>query len=241
MKIKNFTITLLLFIFSTTICNGQAAILVLIFGDKVASENFHLSLDVGANTSFYQNAPGDVQIGWNFGLGTHTKISDKFQLVAEFKMISDRSRRNTPKILPVPNFADSLISEINTSWSVRYFDVPILVRYSVSDSWHFGTGPQFSFLNQATEITELDLKNGNEATINQDIKNSFRSVNYNWAFEVVKSFGKVREGKGLDLRLRYVMGLSNSFSDNVSLSSNINVLQFIVTIPFIEVPAPKSN
>ena len=239
MNFKKLTITALLLIFNYSICNGQAAILVLIFGDKVASENFHLSLDVGANSSFYQNAPGDVQLGWNFGLGTHTKISDRLQLVAEFKMISDRSRRNTPKILPVPDFADSLISEINTSWSVRYFDVPILVRYSLSDSWHISTGPQFSFLNKATEVTEVDLKNGNEATVNQNIKNSFRKVNYNWAFEVVKSFGKVREGKGLDLRLRYVLGLSNSFEDNVSVSSNINVLQFIVTIPFIEATASK--
>ncbi|NME70782.1 outer membrane beta-barrel protein [Flammeovirga aprica] len=240
MRLQKIITTLLISLFTASICHGQAAILVLIFGDKVASENFHLSLDVGANTSFYSNAPGDVKVGWNFGLGTHTKISDKFQLVAEFKMISDRGRRNTTKILPIPNFADSLISEINTSWDIRYFDVPILVRYSVSDSWHFGTGPQFSFLNKATEITELDLKNGNEATINQDIKNSFKTVNYNWAFEVVKSFGKVREGKGLDLRLRYVFGLSNVVNDNASVSSRADILQFIVTIPFIETQ-PKSN
>ncbi|WP_044211684.1 porin family protein [Flammeovirga sp. OC4] len=226
--------TIAFILFSISICHGQAAILVLIFGDKVASEKFHLSLDVGANASFYENAPGDVQMGWNFGLGTHTKISEKFQLVAEFKMISDRSRRNTPKILPVSEFADSLISEINTSWNIRYIDVPILVRYSVSDSWHFSTGPQISFLNRATEITELDLKNGNEATINQDIKNAFRSVNYSWAFEVVKSFGKVREGKGLDFRLRYVLGLSNVAAKDATVSSRVDVLQFIVTIPFIE-------
>ncbi|NLR91809.1 outer membrane beta-barrel protein [Flammeovirga agarivorans] len=230
---KFFLISILLTA-SVTVSYGQAAILVLIFGDKVASENFHLSLDVGANTSFYENAPGDTQIGWNFGLGTHTKISDKFQLVGEFKMVSDRSRRNTPRILPVPDFADTLISKSSTSWDVRYFDIPILVRYSLSDSWHLSTGPQFSFKAKATEITELDLTNGNEATINQNIKDSFRSVNYNWAFEVVKSFGKVREGKGLDVRLRYVLGMSNVFSDQVSLTSRVDVLQFIVTIPFIE-------
>ncbi|KXX69345.1 porin family protein [Flammeovirga sp. SJP92] len=240
MQLLKITTLLLFFIIKSSICQGQAAILVLIFGDKVASEKFHLSLDAGANTTFYENAPGDVKVGFNFGLGTHTKISDKFQLVAEFKMISDRSRRNTPKILPVPEFADSLIAEKNTSWNIRYFDVPILVRYSVSDSWHFSTGPQFSFLNRATEITELDLKNGNEATINQDIKNSFKTVNYNWAFEVVKSFGKVREGKGIDLRLRYVLGLSNVASNEASVSSRADLLQFIITIPFIETQS-KSN
>ncbi|OHX64430.1 outer membrane beta-barrel protein [Flammeovirga pacifica] len=234
MNIRQLTITALLLLFNVSICNGQAAILVLIFGDKVASENFHLSLDVGANTTFYENSPGDVKMGWNFGLGTHTKLAEKWQLVGEFKMISDRSRRNTPRILPVPDFADSLISQKTTSWDIRYFDVPILVRYSISDKWHIGTGPQFSFLSKSTEVTELDLTNGNNATINQDTKSYLKNVNYNWTMEIVHSFGKVREGKGIDLRLRYVMGLANVFNDNVALQSKTSVLQFIVTLPFIE-------
>lgn len=226
----------IIFIFANlSICTAQAAILVLIFGDKVASENFHLSLDVGANASFYENAPGDVRAGWNFGLGTHTKISEKFQLVAEFKMLSDRSRKNTPRILPVPDFADSLISTTSTSWNVNNFDVPILLRYSASEKWHFSTGPMFSFVGRASEVTDVDLTNGNTATVNQDIKNAFKSVAYNWSIEAVRSFGNVRQGKGLDIRLRYNFGLSNAMSDAVSFSSKINVFQFIVTIPFIEV------
>lgn len=235
MNLRKLVLFISFTLFNVGFCHAQAAILVLIFGDKVASENFHLSLDVGANGTFYSNAPGDVKAGLNFGLGTHTKISDKFQLVAEFKMISDRSRSNTPRILPIPEFADSLISTSSTSWSVNNFDVPILVRYSVSDKWHFSTGPMFSFRGRAEEITDVDLTNGNTATFNQDVKDYFKPVSYNWSFEVVRSFGKVREGKGLDLRLRYNLSMSNVMSDQVSFESHADVLQFIVSIPFIEV------
>ena len=40
-------ITLTFLLFSSSVMKGQAALLVLIFGDKVATENFHFSLKLG--------------------------------------------------------------------------------------------------------------------------------------------------------------------------------------------------
>ena len=43
--------SLVLVLASSGIAHSQAALFVLIFGDKVASEKFHLSLDAGVNIS----------------------------------------------------------------------------------------------------------------------------------------------------------------------------------------------
>ena len=56
-------------LFSGT-ASGQAALLVLIFGEKAATENFHFSLKAGVNYSIINGyEEGTNRIGANFGLG----------------------------------------------------------------------------------------------------------------------------------------------------------------------------
>lgn len=58
---------------------GQAALIVLILGDKVATENFHLSIDGAINLSSFPGlAEGKMGGGLNFGLGTHIKLGEKW-------------------------------------------------------------------------------------------------------------------------------------------------------------------
>ena len=54
-KITLLFLTIIMMGVYTTRVNAQAALLVLLFGDKVASENFYFSLKLGAN---YSNLTG---------------------------------------------------------------------------------------------------------------------------------------------------------------------------------------
>jgi len=71
--------------------NGQAALFILLFGDKVASQKFHLSMHGGINISnFCGLDDGKSLIGLYFGLGSHLKLSDNWYLVPEFKPVSTK-------------------------------------------------------------------------------------------------------------------------------------------------------
>lgn len=65
--------------FIMTVSYGQAALLVLILGDKVATEKFHLSIDGALNISSLPDFnPGETIIGVNFGLGTHIMLNEEW-------------------------------------------------------------------------------------------------------------------------------------------------------------------
>jgi hypothetical protein len=83
---------------------GQAAIIVLILGDKVATEQFHLSIDGAINISSLQGLDeGKTSGGVNFGLGTHIKLGDKWHLKPEFKPLSRKGAKYVNSITSVPD------------------------------------------------------------------------------------------------------------------------------------------
>ena len=67
---------------SSNLVNGQAAILALIFGDKVASENFNLSMEIGGSLTHYSNLENfdRTRLGINFGISGNIKLSERFYL-----------------------------------------------------------------------------------------------------------------------------------------------------------------
>ena len=71
--------------FSSGLVKGQAALLVLIFGEKAATENFHFSLMAGVNYSTISNIEeGNYRAGFTFGLVNNIKLTEKLSLLPEF-------------------------------------------------------------------------------------------------------------------------------------------------------------
>lgn len=211
---------------------AQAALLILIFGDDIASEKFHVSLDVGTSLANVQNTKGTLYPGLNVGLGAHYKLSEKVQLLGELKLKSGRTINDTEKLIPIPSYVDSLITEKNTKWKMNYVDVPIMVRYSINNNFHVASGPMVSFLYTADEITEYTAVDESEGYIERDVRTYLEPLQLAWCFDVSYSILSLRQGQGVDLRLRYNYGLSSTFTG--STGNRTDLYQFIVTVPFIK-------
>lgn len=72
-----------IFILGTSLYSvyAQATLIALLLGDKVATENFHLSVDIGMNISSLPNLePSGSTIGLYFGLGTFIKLNENGRL-----------------------------------------------------------------------------------------------------------------------------------------------------------------
>jgi hypothetical protein len=113
---------------------GQAALLVLIFGDKAATENFHFTLDAGVNLSSMPGVSGTTSAtGFYFGLGTYVKLNDKWAFTPEFKPLSPRGGQGFEKA-----FADTsgTVGSYATQLELNYIDIPLQFHRRLSDRHH---------------------------------------------------------------------------------------------------------
>jgi hypothetical protein len=216
---------------SSTVCNGQAALLVLLFGDKVATENFHVSIDGGLNISSLPGlAQGKPVYGFNFGLGTFIKLNDQWALTPEFKPLSSRGAKEVINILP----NDISIQNPKTDFITNYIDIPLLVRYKISNSFFIAAGPQISFLTSAHQKTTGTTTSGQEVSVTQDMKSLMHKESFMVPVEIGYSLSRKRGGKDMDLKVRYNIGVMEAFTATSLAESKNATLQFILAFPFIK-------
>jgi len=233
MKNKYIKSLLVLFLMTAnhSVSNAQAALLALIFGDKVASEKFHLSVDVGMN---FSSMPGlEKQKGTNglyFGLGTFIKLNDKWALTPEFKPISPRGAKD---VLPLRDYS-SVLTDVNYQLELNYIDVPILAQYKITPTFFVSTGPQISFLTSAKQVSEGKLPSGNSVDIEEKFKSDFNSVYFSVPLEIGYSLSNAHKGKGMDIKLRYNVGLSEMVKNANYGSSKGSTLQVFLSFPFVK-------
>ncbi|HWR99959.1 MAG TPA: hypothetical protein VN249_05050, partial [Prolixibacteraceae bacterium] len=109
-------------------CKAQAMYIVLIFGDKIATEQFHLTIDAGLNITGMPGLDGTKNlVGLYYGMGTFIKLSDKWALTPEFKPLSQRGARKVKPILEYPG-----IAEAEYKLRLNYIDFPVLLQYRIS-------------------------------------------------------------------------------------------------------------
>jgi len=237
---KKYLLTSLFGIFALSASYGQAGVLVLILGDKVATDNFYLSIDGTLNLS---TLPGldeyKMNVGVNYGLGVHIRLNDKWFLKPEFKPLS---RKGATKINPITSVpSDFTIDE--TRIKMNYIDFPILVQYNVSPKFFISAGPQISFITAAKQIMDGSKPDGLETTIKVNTTSFFNKTNFSFPVEAgycfilsnKKSTTKIR----VNVFARYEYDFLEIFKDPAVGSSKISLFQFGLSLPFIKSDTEK--
>ncbi len=209
---------------------SQAALLVLIFGDKVASEKFHLSIDGGLNFARMEGVgDSEAMAGLHFGLGTFTKLNERWVINAEFKPVSLRNQTDVIPINPIADFIPGARTDIRTN----YIDIPVLARYYYAKRFYAAAGAQISFLTMAEQETTGLLPSGAEATVIKSEKSSFSNVHFAIPFELGWVVQDTQNGQGIDLRIRYAQGVSDIFAKDYGEGRG-GLLQVLLTFPFVK-------
>ena len=228
---KKIVLLLSFFVCSISIVNGQAALIVLLLGDKVATEKFHLSVDAGLNIS---SMPGLKQQqsshGLYFGLGTFIKLNEKWALTPEFKPLSPRGAN---QVAPMRDYS-STVSSASYSFALNYIDVPVLVQYKLNEKLFASAGPQISFLTSATQVAAGNIPAGTTVDIKEKMKSNFSGTYFSFPIEAGYHVSDARKGKGMDLKIRYAFGLSNMIAAGNYGSSNRSTFQVFLSFPFIK-------
>ena len=235
-RLKWLLVTAALMGASATPANAQAALLVLLFGDKVASENFFFSLKFGANLGDVTGIDNtEMKLGWNFGLLGTIKLSDRLSLVPEFAPLSQKGAKNIPYVPSGDAALDNLIAPPDDArLNFNYIDIPVIAKYQIADRIAIGTGPQFGYLTSASFDYDRSLNDDDHLTYSQASQVTWNKFDAGWAFELMFSLGDARGGKGINVHARYTLGLLDTVKDNPGNAVKNSVFQFFVSFPFIE-------
>jgi Outer membrane protein beta-barrel domain len=218
--------------FTMTVSYGQAALIILILGDKVATEKFHLSMDGALNLTSFQNpGQGKSNLGINFGLGTHLKLGEKWNLQVEFKPLSQKGARSVNQIVLIP----SEIEEGNTRLKLNYIDVPVMIQYNIVKKLSVAAGPQISFLTKVSQVTDGTISGGN-VSIKQDTKSLYNNIDFSLPVELRYFISLHRKNTKVDVDIfvRYSYGFKEIYKDPAVGSAHISAFQFGLSFPFIK-------
>jgi hypothetical protein len=241
-KWKRLLLICLLGIFTVSASYGQAGLLVLIFGDKVASDNFYLSIDGALNIS---TLPGldeyKTNFGVNYGLGVHIKLGDKWYLKPEFKPLS---RKGATKVNPITAVAsDFTIDE--TKIKMNYIDFPVLVQYNITSKLFISAGPQVSFVTDVNQFIYGTQADGLETTVKANTTSFFNKTNFSFPVEAGYSFTLTNKKSTSKLKVnvfaRYEYGFIEIFKDPAVGSANVSLFQAGLSLPFIKSASEKAK
>jgi hypothetical protein len=218
---------------------AQAMYIVLIFGDKIATENFHLTIDAGMNITGMPGLGGTKNlIGLYYGMGTFIKLNDKWALTPEFKPLSQRGARKVEPLTVYPG-----VSDPSYKLRLNYIDFPLLVRYKISPKMYVSTGPQISLLGGAKQIAEGTTVEANtDIKVQEDVKKYFNKTYYSIPLEFGYLLPKVL-GKTIEFKVRYCIGLNEVIADSYRSygSTKYSMWQVMLSLPFVKTTSSKKE
>jgi len=228
-------ISLIFLLLSSSVVKGQAALLVLIFGEKAATENFHFSLKLGVNYSIIHGyEEGRNAASFNFGLVNNIRLTDKLTLVPEFIPVAARQVKDVPVITTGnPDLDDLLVEVESADRKFSYIDIPVLLKVKLSERFSIAAGPQISFLTGATDTYKSIPIEDVRLTTEVDIKSAVNKVDVGAAIDLSYILAHPKGGKGINLFLRYNKGFMNLAKESESTKYTSSMIQLGATFPFV--------
>jgi hypothetical protein len=217
---------------------SQAALLVLLFGEEVATENFFFSLKLGGNLSNMSGIDNTKSaLGLNFGLIVNMRLSDKVFLVPEFMPLSPKGAESIPfRTTGDPSLDQLILPATSTATQLNYIDIPVVVKYYLTKDLGIEAGPQVSILTSATDVFRGKIKEDDDLVFETDVKSRVNTIDVGLVAGATYSLWNARGGKGLYIHARYAYGLMDIVKDNQGDAIKNSTFQFAVSFPFINPP-----
>ncbi len=231
---KRHIICLFFFLLTSSLMQGQAAILALIFGDKVASENFNLGMEIGGNFTHYSDLENfdRTRLGINFGISGNIKVSDNFYISPSIFFLGNRNIKldNISAQTSSPSLNENF-NNVSAELNMNYYDVPILFSYlNKKGNLKYSLGPQISFL-KSSEMVYL----GEEGEFTEDFKYNTKSNDFGVIADIAYIFKNFNGSKDMHIHARYYYGTQDVFKSNFSNGTNkSSYFSVVLSFPFIK-------
>lgn len=204
-------------------------LIALVFGDKLNSPTTEFGLNVGLNYSTLTNI-NNVKYRTGFGIGTYFtwKFHDRWQLQPElfFRFSTGATK------LPPYGFADTILTQLtSTSTITRHSHsvaLPINIKYRVWKELRISFAPQILYLTANDDIFQKIVEKGGEILYKTENKSDMNRFDFGISAGI--SY-KLKQGKGVNLEVRYYAGFLDTDSKHLSDTNANRAFCFYVGIP----------
>lgn len=200
---KSLLIIITLFCFSAA---RSQVLISLIFGDKLNSEYLEFGLDGGVNFSTLSNLDG-TKSNIGFNLGFYFDIGSKkypnWMINTGVVVKSPMGADNLPVYSLNNEALDNVYVGGHVNREIRYFNVPILLKYKFKNHIFVKAGPEVALLANAfdefiKEIDDEDVKYKN------NIRDKIHVIDAGLAFGAGY---RLMGGNGMNIGITYYLGL----------------------------------
>jgi hypothetical protein len=214
---------------------GQLAhtqvLISLLFGDKLNSPTLKFGLDGGVNFSSLSNvSPSKYYTGFNLGFYFDILLKKEKNWYIHTGVLV-KSPLGVDGLTPysLNNEAmDSLFQNGSVSRQLRYFNVPVLVRYKFKCQMFVELGPVFSILYKANDVFKADIKDKEDLTYNNKILDKCNRMDVGGEAGIGYHLIK---GTGVNLGIRYYYGFVDLIKNNPDKSQLNSSFYLYASIP----------
>lgn len=200
----------LLLIGSLLICysvNAQV-ILSVIFGDKLNAPGVEFGLEAAVNYSRISNLESQTSnTAFNLGFYFDIQLKEQWNL---YTGVMVKSTLGSEDLTPADlSYLITSIDETDGQYDheLKYFLIPILIKYNLPNRIYFETGPQMGWLRKA-ELAYYETVDSRRTEIKEEITDQFNRFDAGF---VAGAGYKLMEGTGMTLGVKYYHGLVNVF------------------------------
>jgi len=198
-----------LLLFVTLFCINQVnsqVLISLIFGDKLNSPFLEFGLEGGVNFSTITDLESSgTNAGFNLGFyfDVRSRKNPAWMINTGVIVKSPMGARHIPVYALNDVNLDNTFADGNVNREIRYFNVPILIKYQFKNRIYLKTGPQFGLLASAFDEfkTEVDK---DDVVYKKNIRDQIRVIDAGIA---LGTGYHMNVGNGLNITVQYYYGL----------------------------------
>ncbi len=212
--------------------NAQAALFAILFGEKVASENFNVGMEFGIPYASISSASGtNAKTGITFGIAGNIKLNEHWSVHPTAYFLSRRGGKfDALSLISNDLELNAKFQNVPTELTLNYIDVPVFLNYRFTDSpFKIGIAPQISF------------RTGSQAIFSNaqgDFDASVKDVTNGTDLGMILQLGYVlfseKFDKEVHIQLRYFQGFNDVYDDSfVSGSNTSSYFGLALSFPFV--------
>jgi len=227
---------MLLFCFAA---NSQVLISILL-GDKLNSGKVEFGLDGGLDWSNIHGLPGaNTLTGFNLGFYFDIKLKNPAWMVNTGVIVKSPLGADD---LPVYSLNDPHLDSVFAGGSVtrklRYFNVPVMMKYKFKNNLYVKGGIQLGLRAKAFDEFTNTIQDDEDLKYKLKIKDQFHPLDAGLAFGLGY---RLMGGNGMNIGLQYYLGLIDVVIDDASPNQYNRALYLTVGIPIGKGKASKKN
>jgi len=200
---KNFFLIFSLLIIAQS---AQSQILIsLLFGDKLNSPRIEFGLEGGVNFSSISNLEGaDSRANFNLGFYFDYKLHNPSWMLSTGVIVKSTMGANGLALYPLNDAnLDASFAGGTVDRKIKYFNVPIMIKYKINQNIYVKAGPQLGLLSKAYDEFKNEYQ-GEDLTYKNNIRDQLHVIDAGLA---LGAGYRLLKGQGMNLGVNYYYGL----------------------------------